>query len=865
MSAPRLARLVLRLASPADRRDDTLGDLEEAHLRRTATGARLGPWLVTSTEAVVIAAALLWQRLPSAVPARGGLLSLGEVRLGLRHMRRQPVVTCTIGVALAIGIGLATLGFAMMEALLFSRLPFEGGDRFVVVRAIQEPGQDRARLTAADYAMLRAQASSLEHLGALDGGRENVTLPSGAFDTVTTAGITPSSLRFLPHGPIRGRLLTRADGEPGAAPVVMIGERFWRTALGAAEDAVGATIDMAGVKHVIVGVVPDGFQFPNEPALWRPIGEGFLDGRGALDPPGARVFGILGRGRSLAAARAQLAAISPQIPPPTGAEGPIRLEVTGYTDLGAMADTMAALAVGILLLLMTVIAANVANLVLARSFARSREFALRTALGASRRRLVGQVFVEVLLIGCVAAVLGSAAARAALRQFNGTDEIPFWVDFSGGPRTTILVVGATLLATAVAGAWPALRATRRDVVAGLQGGDGRTSDIRFGRTAGAMVVAQIALSVVMLHGALVVAQAFSQYANPPLPLPRNVLATSNVNQAEAGAGHLERVEQIALTLPGVYAAGLSTALPRHSPATLPIEVEAFPGVSADMPRPAPSAEVTRGFFDVLDGAPLSGRLFLPSDHLAGAPPVAIVNEPFVRRFMAGTSPIGRRIREIGDRGPGPWREVVGLVPDLGLSVGDAEFSAGYYTPLPMDTNSFVYLVVRGSADALSYVTPLRRALSEYRPGETVSRFERLEDVASEDRTFFAVFSAALVALGVVTLALALAGVYAMMSLIVTRRTREIGIRVALGAGAPRVIRAIVGRAAWQVGAGGVLGGALAILSLDARDVLVSRLGDGGPWTLPAVVLLLVVAGLAATWLPVRRALAVRPSDALRAE
>jgi predicted permease len=791
------------------------------------------------------------RRIPSAI----------DLRLAVRLLYRQPVLTLTAALSLAAGIGLAAVGFAFTEVLLFSRLPFDGGDRFVQIRLVQNPQHPNVSLAPHDYRRLREQATYFEHLGVLTGGRRNVRLPSGQAAVVTAAGITPSSIRYLPHGPVRGRLLVPADAEPGATAAVMVRETFWRNVLADVEGVVGSTIEVSGVARTIVGVVPDAFEFPNSPDLWIPLDEAFLQGR-AVPVADARLFGILAPGRSLETARAQLSAIGSSL------DEPVTLGVTRFTDLGPFAPALSSAVLAVVLAVLVVIAANVGNLILARSFARAREFALRAALGASRGRLVGQVFLEVLLMGAVAALLGSASARAVLRQFNAMDEIPFWADFTGGAWTMGLVAASTVLTAAVAGAWPALRATRRDLVAALQAGEGRATDVRFGRLAGAAIVVQIALSVVMLHGAFIVSQGFAQYSGATLELPRNVLtAFIAVDTTTDGRGGMtpSEVVELASALPGVAAAGLSTVLPRHSPEATLVEVEPLPGVSPAAPQPAPFAAVSERFFQVLEADLRAGRFFEAADYGPGAPPVAIVNEPFVQKFFGGAPPVGRRFRTVGSNAHRAWHLIVGVVPDLGLSVGDPSFAAGYYVPLDPEEAGDVYLAMRVAGDPVAFATPLRRALLARDPQLVINRMERLEDVASEDRLFFRWFSVALVGLGVVTLVLALAGVYAMMSLVVTRRTREIGIRVALGATSVRVVGTIVGRAAWLVAFGGAIGCGLAVLSLDARAILVSRLGDGGPWTLPAVVALLVGSGLAATWMPLQRALRVRPAEALRAE
>lgn len=873
MKAPRFARFLLRLTAPAHQRDDVLGDLEESHRRRV-----LGPvaaWLATVIEATIIALALVWCRL-RAIGA--GLLdwlrapATADFRLAGRLMVRQPVLAITATLSLAIGIGVAGAGFAVMDALLFSQLPFEGGDRFVKIRPRLEPGPQPATLLPSDYLELRRRATMMEHLGGVVGTRENVVLPSGEIDVVEAAGITPSTLRFLPGGPTLGRLLSPADAAPGAQPVVMLRESFWRRQLGAAPDILGASIDVGRTTRQVVGVVPDDYQFPNAPALWFPLSEQFLDG---LAPPDSdiQLLGVLASGRSLDAAADQLRAIGPGLSGAAAADGTLQLDVVGFTDLGPLASSLSSVIVSVVVGILIVIAANVANLILARSFSRARELSVRAALGASRQRLVGQIFCEVLAMGAVAAVLGTLAGQATLRRFDALNEIPYWIDFSSGPRTLVLVAVATLVATAVAGAWPALRATRGNLVDGLQSGGERSSEVHFGRMAGTMVVVQIALSVAMLNGSLIVAEGYSRYSNPSLDLPVRVLTTglgvnairaSGQNDAGRAAVTVDDVARVVSEIPEIIAAGFATALPGHSPSARVVEVEPSAGEPRGAAQLATSAAVSAGFLDALDARPVAGRLLAREDYLPGAPRVVVVNEPFVQRFLGAASPIGVRMRLVNGEGRGPWRTIVGVVPDLGLSVGDTAFAAGFYEPLDRDSN-YVYLAARTAGDPIVAAGPLRRALTSLDPELFVSRIQLLEDEAEEDRDFFGAVAAILLGLGGMTLVLALAGVYAMMSVIVLRRTREIGIRVALGSTRRGVVRVVVGQVAAQVAVGGALGCVLAWLSLGLRSGLASRLGDGGAWTLPLVVGLLAAAGVAATWVPVRQALSVPPVDALRAE
>jgi putative ABC transport system permease protein len=833
MKSPRLARLLIRITAPRAYREDVVGDFEEAHRR----------WLQSHVDALRISAGFIHQRLFHV-----GMFS--DVRLAFRMLRRQPLTALTTIVALTAGIGLATVGFAAMEALLYSQLPFDGGDRFVRLRPYSPRDGSAVPLPADAYARL-AGVPALVHLGAATGERRSVALAGRVPEVLTLSSLTPSSLPYVGARPAAGRLFTSADAAPGATPVALVSARLaQRTNL-----VTGGTVSITGTAYTVVGIMPADFAFPNAPDLWLPLDERFQRGEGELATD-ARLYGVRAPDTSLERLSAQVnAAVMPTLP----AGSPVTVGVTDFTDLGDMAPMLATAIVLTVVAVLVVIAANVGNLILARSFARAREFALRTALGASRTRLVTQVMTEVLVLGGIAAIGGTIAARVVLKRFNTMKDIPYWVDFTGGPLTFVLVVITTLSAAAIAGAWPAFKATRGDVLGAIHGGGLRSSDVRFGRVAGAMVITQVAVSVVMLHGALVVAQAFRHYTDPHLALPANVLTLGVPVNAGTPVTAAD-VQRLVDTIPGVIAAGLTTSLPRHSPEVQRVEVES---ADPDVSRLAPSAAVSPSFFDALGATVQTGRNFSETDAAPGAPPVVIVNEPFAREWLRG-APLGQRIRTVGDGTVGPWREVVGVVPDLGLSVGDASLRAGYYVPLTSDA-SLVFVAMRVAGEPLQWTEPVWRALQTLDPALVPGRAVRLAEVNMEDRAFFVGLSSALVGLGVVTLVLALVGLYSMMSLIVARRTREIGIRLALGASVSHVIRTIGARAALQIGIGGVVGAALAVASLRARSVLVSRMGDGGAWTLPLVLALLVVAGLVATWVPLRRALIVRPQDALRAE
>ena len=289
---------------------------------------------------------------------------------------------------------------------------------------------------------------------------------------------------------------------------------------------------------------------------------------------------------------------------------------------------------------------------------------------------------------------------------------------------------------------------------------------------------------------------------------------------------------------------------------------------APMPaRPAPVVAVRDRFFETLGAKQTTGRLFNPSDFVATAAPVAVVNESFVRKFFAGRNPLGRRVRALSPESgvsPEPWREVVGVVPDLGLSAGDESMSAGYYIPM-RDEEAF-HVALRTSGDARRLTGPLRNALSGVDPAIQIREVVPLQDVGKEDRIVFAGIGGALGALGGMALLLSIIGTYAILSLSVTRRTREIGIRSALGATRGQILRTLMGRTALPPAIGAVAGIALGQALVTARGIFAFRLPESsGPWGLPLLAALMIAAGLLSAWMPARRALAIAPADALRAE
>ena len=790
--------------------------------------------------------------------------SIGEVRLGLRLIAKQPILSATIILALATGICVATMGFTLRDELVNSRLPFAGGERFTRLIVLDHDGS-RVALDLARYHLFLERSSTLEHVGAVGARPFTFTHGNGEVESVHGAFITPRTMRLLPASPITGRTLIPADGEAGAERVVLIRESLWKRRYNADPNLAGRQIEIGGLPRTVVGIMPDTFEFPASGELWLPLDDLTLGGNAQVAAEGVRVFGVVKPGVTFEAATSELNELSRQASVAEGLNREVRVQARPYTADSNQADVAMSALVFVLVMLLLVVASNVATLVFARTWSRAPELAVRSALGAARSRVVGQLFLESLLLGAIAAALGLGGAQAALRYIKGSFEgWPFWVTLDPNPRIMAFVVFLTVLVSAVSGLLPALRVTRHDLRNTLHAGRGFAVG-GFGRVGAVLLVVEIALSVALLNGAVTMAGAFESFVDEIPALPQRQVLTAHIGRITSPEMR-DRVVEAAAALPGVVAAGAGQKLPRLYPPPRPTVVEPIGDEPLRAAQPAPTHAVGNGFLEAIGARPLAGRLLTATDFIEGAAPVAVVNEPFVQKFLGGRNPIGRRIRVEEARAAAeeePWREIVGVVPDLGLSVGDPALAGGFYTPVRDEM--LYYLAIRTSADPMTLVAPLRAAVANVNPDLQLEEIRPLEDAGWEERVFLAGVASALTAMGGMALLLSIVGIYALLSFMVTRRTREIGIRVALGATNRQVLFSITGGALVYLAAGGVLGSALGIAFVQMRSMILISIPEPGIWMPLTIFLTLAIAGATACWLPARRAMRIRPAEALNSD
>ncbi|MET0397654.1 MAG: ABC transporter permease, partial [Longimicrobiaceae bacterium] len=819
-----------------------------------------------------------------------------DFRLGGRMLARYPGLTLVGGLAIAFAIAVGAATFEVVTQLAHPSLPLDEGGRVVGIRVWDAAANRAERRLLHDFAAWRGELRTVEQLGAFRQVERNLATGDGLTEPVAVAEVSASAFRVARVAPLLGRALTDADERPGAPPVVVVGHREWRRRFGGDPGAVGSTVRLGGVPSTVVGVMPEGFAFPVSHGIWVPLRASALDHpRGG--GPRIQLFGRLAPGATLGEARAELAALGrraaadfpathrhlrPEVLPYAESIFPFRV---GWAERAGMYSVNLAL-----LMFLVLVCANVAALLFARTATRDGEIVVRTALGASRGRIVMQLFTEALVLGGVAVVLGLAAAGIGLRWGLGVLEsvsgpLPFWFHAGLSPATLLYAGVLTVVGAGIAGALPALKVTR-----GLQGrlreaGVG-SPGTGFGRLWTGVIVTQVAFTVAFLPIALsaeadVVAArsvradfAAEEFLSARLELdgesPPGVPAdTSRAARLARHRAVLAALERRLAAEPGVAGVTFADLLPRMDHPQRRVEVDGAAAVPADSARGhrVSSASVDADYFEVLGAPPLAGRSFHAGDLEPGRG-VVVVNRSFVDRVLGGRSPIGRRVRyplpadegdAPADAEPGPWLEIVGVVADLGMTMGDAGEGAGIYHPVAPGAAAPVHLAVHVSGGTESLGTRLRGLAASVDPEI------RVYDVLPLDRiqrdlmaTYGFWLRVALLACGVVLL-LATAGIYSILSFTVSRRTREIGIRVALGADRRRIVRAIFSRSLAQVG-----------LGILAGVVLVVALAGGVHSTRMAVLLaagptLMAAAGMLASIVPTRRALRIEPTEALRAE
>ncbi len=804
---------------------------------------------------------------------------LGDLRHAMRRLRRSPGFTATALLTVALGVGATTAMFSAVHGVLLKPLPYPEPERLVMIRGASKaaPGSPGV-ISYPDFLDWKRQVRSFEALAALYPMNVAVAGSAGP-ERLAGARVTASFFTVLRVTPALGRLFPEGVDRPGGERVVLAGDALWRR-LGADPALVGRTLALDGELYTVIGVLPAGFRPPREiehAEVFEPLA---LQG-GALEERGNRFLVAVGRlrsGVSVDQAGADLARVA------------LRLETEHPdhdTGAGAMVESLHADTVGDLrrplLVLMGAVAfllliacTNVANLVLPRALARTREVAVRAALGAGQWRLVRELLTESLLLGLLGGVAGVALAHFGLEALVALAprETPWLRDVALDGRVLGLSLALSLVTGLAFGLVPALSASRADLRAALHE-SGRSPALARHRGARLLVVGEIALSLVLLAGAGLLLESFRRLlAVDPGFDPRGVLtmATSlpaaRYPRPDQRAGFYAEIVERLQARPGVLSAAAITALPvgRGSTIATRFTVEGRP---APPPGQRPRADfnaVTHGYFRTMRIPVRRGRAFAGSDR-RGSPAVAVVNEALAGEVFAGEDPLGQRLRigvATGEGDPDTF-EVVGVVGDVRPFGWVGPVRPQIYVPHAQQSWPFMSLVVRASGDPSSLAGLVRRELSALDPEQPAPDARPLAALAEDALAPTRFVLALLGAFALLGLALATVGVYGVVSGSVEGRTGEIGLRLAIGAD-PRGVRGMVLGEAARLAAAGVGLGLLAALALTrAMQSLLFGVSATDPRTFAAVAAVLAAATFLASYLPARRASRIDPAGVLREE
>jgi len=868
-SLPRLVTWLLRIAA-GPMADEVEGDLYEWMARWREDSGPVRAWLRGLLIALVLVVRLAVGRLFGAV--RGGTFGSGlslDAKLALRLMWRNPALSLISVVALAITMGLAISLFTVNTASLYSDLPVPDGDRIVVLDLRDRVTRERLIPTYGEYRAWAEGTTTMDHAGGYSVSRLNVGREDVPVQATSGAWVTPSIFQFNPTIPLIGTLFT--DEMVAENPdVVLLGEEVWRARFGGDPAVLGSLVDVNGTAHEIVGVIPDSWKFPSDEDVWVPL----LIPVGAQPDdqhPDMRLVGRLAEGVSAARATAESDALirggSSMADRETSVV--VRGYARGFTDPAEIPLFWGAVSAMVMLVL--VAAANVANLVLARTEARRSELSVRSALGASRRRIIGQLFIEALALTAVAAVIAVTLSNWGLSWMETlVPGLPYYMDLSPSPVVIGFAAGLAGMAAVLAGVVPGLRSTRGGMAEGVRS----SRNVGFGRFSQFVIVAEIAVSVALLGTAFAVGQSFVGYTRGSVTqlADEEILTATLYTPWEGDIVEEFEIEEFSSRLqqgirdqlsrtPGVRA-GFTLDLPGTEAQTSQVEIE---GAGEGQVHPVRGVSVDDGFFEVVNVRADPGRVFQPSDFQEGAARAFLVNQPFVDEIMEGRNVLGQRLRfHYGDGTQSEWGEVIGVVPDLGMNPGDPTAAAAVYRAMPGTNYSRV--VVRGAGvDPFTLVPALREAAFEVDPRSQIRDPRLLRDAARDERALLSGLGAGFFLLGAMALLLSSAGVYAVISFGVSSRTREIGVRVALGADTRRVIQSIGARVARNLMVGLLIGVAIGWGMLQAVGMLELTIRVNPIVHLGAPALLLMLSGLLAVWKPLSRALAIQPAEALRSE
>ena len=805
---------------------------------------------------------------------------LKDFRFALRMIASHRWFSGAIVATLALGIGINTTVFTLVNAVLFAPVPIPGGDRLLTVDGnhLSKPN-DTFQVSWEDYLEFKTANKDFEGIEALSRAQRVISEPGNPPQRYNMAHVSPGLFPLFKMNPIAGRAIAASDCVPGAEPVVLLGNSMWKNRYAGTPDVIGRTVRIDGKPATVIGIMPPGLMFPRTEEFWMPLvpdSEMLKRSNRSLE-----LFGLLRPHTPIAAANAELAALAARI---------ARDHPDSNKEIGALARTFqdsymgGAIRVVFLTMLgavgfvLMIACANVANMMLGRSIARGREFAVRAAIGATRWQLVRQVLVESVVLSVLGGACGLGLAAFGVHGFDlAMQDVgkPYWIQFRIDWEVYGYFAAITILTGVVFGLVPALRSSRVDLNSAMKNGTPGGGSHQ-GRLAGTLLVLQFALTVVLLSGAGLMVRSFiaAQRINAVVG-PESLL----VGQLQLPEAKGERYEEPATrrrfidavlarmtTLPGITAATVGSHLPGLGVASRGIEIEGRRNADNREPPEAGLIVEAPNYATTLGIPLLVGRGFSDSDGDPGKEAV-VVSRAFADRFWPDGSAVGKRMRLVENDKPGGWMTVIGICADMVMQPGESGPLPVIHIPYHQEPWGSMSLVLRTRSDPSTLAAPLRAMVQEMDQDLPLFDTRTLTAAVAKNFWYLRVFGTLFAVFAAMGLLMASVGIYATVAQSTATRTREIGIRMSLGATGMNIARLVLSRGLAQllIGLGLGLCGAFASTRLLNNTGFLVGVSAHDPIVFAAIVFLLLFIGAAACWVPARRASRVAPVEALRTE
>lgn len=806
-----------------------------------------------------------------------------SLKYAIRMLRKDPWFTLVAVVALGLGIGVNSTVFTFVNAVLLRGLPFPNADQIVHVNGRNTAEGNSQGVSYPDFVDWRAQARTFSSLAAYQQTTMNISDSGHPPERANGIKVTTNAFSIIAQGPVRGRDFKDGEDSKGAEPVAILGYGIWKTRYGSDPNVIGQSVRINDVPTTVIGVMAEGMKFPTNTDVWIPlVPDTEMERR---DTRGLNLFGRLAPGATLKQAQTELTGIAKNLErqyPDTNKSMDAEIMTFNQRFNGGPIRIVFLALMGAVGFVLLIACANVANLLLARSARRSREVAVRIALGASRARVIRQLLVESTVLALLGGVFGWVLSLVGVRLFDmAVTDVgkPYWITFTMDATVFGFLVAVCFATGIIFGIVPALQVSKTNLNEILkESGRGNAGGRRARWMASSMVVAELALTIVLLAGAGLMIRSFMKLYSMDIGVDTSRMLTMRLTLAnkkyptpEKRRLFYEALLPHLAAIPGVAASSITSAPPGNGAGARGIEFEGRPEPDRKKVPIVTTLYVSNGYFDTLDVTARQGRLLSETDGNPGSEAV-VVNTRFAAQYYPGEDIIGKRIRfQAPASGPDaqkikPWMIIAGVIPTIRQrNVQDVDPDAVVYLSYRIDPPGGTAILIRGHGEPGALTSAVREAVQATDPDQPVFGVQTMEQSFAQQRWPYRVFGTMFTVFAVIALVLSSVGIYAVTAYSVTQRTQEIGVRMALGAQSGQVSWLILRQGLVQLAIGLALGTAGALGAAPVLQTLLVQIKPSDPVTLGGIGILFTIVTVCACLIPARRATRLDPLQALRIE